>query len=249
MILTQTPFRIPLGGGGTDLPEFYTKYGGFCWGATIDKYVYVMKKGDEVVSVSDFAKGTGMGGSASYRVGRLLCDYPAVGPKFLAQHVVEKGKQDQWITAFGGFISLEINKRGAVKGKRLKFKPEIIEELNSKLQLRWTGFTHQTEKQQKKGLNLNGMLKIKEIGLTMLSEMKGGSVKNFGKLMDEHWKIKRQMNGMSSPELDKIYQEGLDDGAEGGKLLGSGGGGYFLFYGLETNFNFINQGAQILWRC
>jgi len=42
MIVTRTPFRITLGGGGTDLPSFYEKHGGFIFAMGIDKYMYVM---------------------------------------------------------------------------------------------------------------------------------------------------------------------------------------------------------------
>ncbi|MGR4065638.1 MAG: galactokinase [Vulcanimicrobiaceae bacterium] len=41
MILTRTPFRVTLGGGGTDLPSFYEKHGGYVLAAAIDKYMYV----------------------------------------------------------------------------------------------------------------------------------------------------------------------------------------------------------------
>lgn len=41
MIITRTPFRITLGGGGTDLPSYYEKYGGFIFSAGIDKYMFV----------------------------------------------------------------------------------------------------------------------------------------------------------------------------------------------------------------
>jgi D-glycero-alpha-D-manno-heptose-7-phosphate kinase len=44
MLITRTPFRITLGGGGTDIPEYYQKYGGSWINATIDKYVYVAIK-------------------------------------------------------------------------------------------------------------------------------------------------------------------------------------------------------------
>ena len=40
MILTRAPLRIPLGGGGTDFPSYYKKYGGIIVGFAIDKYVY-----------------------------------------------------------------------------------------------------------------------------------------------------------------------------------------------------------------
>ena len=41
MIITRTPFRIPLGGGGTDLPSYYRKYEGALITAAINKYMYI----------------------------------------------------------------------------------------------------------------------------------------------------------------------------------------------------------------
>src|SRR5437016_31826 len=41
MIIARSPLRISLGGGGTDLPSYYRKHGGFLVAAAIDKYVYI----------------------------------------------------------------------------------------------------------------------------------------------------------------------------------------------------------------
>ena len=41
MIITRSPLRISLGGGGTDLPSYYEQHGGFLIAAAIDKYVYI----------------------------------------------------------------------------------------------------------------------------------------------------------------------------------------------------------------
>ena len=41
MIITRSPLRISLGGGGTDLPSYYRKHGGFLLAAAIDKYIYI----------------------------------------------------------------------------------------------------------------------------------------------------------------------------------------------------------------
>lgn len=41
MILTRAPLRITLGGGGTDLPSYYSQHGGFVLSAAIDKYIYI----------------------------------------------------------------------------------------------------------------------------------------------------------------------------------------------------------------
>lgn len=41
MIITRSPLRVTLGGGGTDLPSYYREHGGFLIAAAIDRYVYV----------------------------------------------------------------------------------------------------------------------------------------------------------------------------------------------------------------
>ena len=41
MIITRSPLRISLGGGGTDLPSYYKKHGGFLISAAINKYIYI----------------------------------------------------------------------------------------------------------------------------------------------------------------------------------------------------------------
>src|SRR5215471_8024705 len=41
MILARAPYRIPLGGGGTDLPSYYSKHGGFILSAAVNKYLYI----------------------------------------------------------------------------------------------------------------------------------------------------------------------------------------------------------------
>lgn len=52
MIITKIPFRIPLGGGGTDLPSYYSQFGGSLVTASINKYMYVSvnepKTSDEI---------------------------------------------------------------------------------------------------------------------------------------------------------------------------------------------------------
>ena len=41
MIITRTPFRFTLGGGGTDLPSYYEKHGGFIFAVAINKYMFI----------------------------------------------------------------------------------------------------------------------------------------------------------------------------------------------------------------
>jgi D-glycero-alpha-D-manno-heptose-7-phosphate kinase len=44
MIVSRTPLRLTLGGGGTDLPSYYSRFGGFVVTSSIDKYIYVVVK-------------------------------------------------------------------------------------------------------------------------------------------------------------------------------------------------------------
>jgi D-glycero-alpha-D-manno-heptose-7-phosphate kinase len=41
MIIVRSPFRLPIGGGGTDIPSYYQNYGGLLITATINKYMFV----------------------------------------------------------------------------------------------------------------------------------------------------------------------------------------------------------------
>ena len=57
------------------------------------------------------------------------------------------------------------------------------------------------------------------------------SIDEFGKLLDKTWKLKKNTgNGISTSDIDKLYDRGISSGALGGKILGAGGGGFMLFY-------------------
>jgi len=60
---------------------------------------------------------------------------------------------------------------------------------------------------------------------------KNKPLKKFGELLQEAWKIKRTLDGgVTNKTINDIYHAGIKAGAWGGKLLGAGGGGYFLFF-------------------
>ena len=98
-------------------------------------------------------------------------------------------------------------------------------------------------------------------GLEILSG--NGDLTEFGKLMDESWKIKRELaDNISSSQIDQIYSEALKAGASGGKLLGAGGGGFLLLFVrpdlqekvrsrlkdfLHVPFQLENSGSQIFF--
>ena len=71
----------------------------------------------------------------------------------------------------------------------------------------------------------------KDIACDMKSRLLKGRLDDFGELLHKAWSTKKNFSSkITTPYLDEIYEYALSNGALGGKLLGAGGGGYFLFY-------------------
>ena len=78
-------------------------------------------------------------------------------------------------------------------------------------------------------------------------ELLHGDLQNCGKILHENWMIKKGLNKVtSSLEIDNIYRIAIKSGALGGKLLGAGGGGYFLFYVNEKNHSRVIKKLNFL---
>ncbi len=291
VIIAQTPFRISLGGGSTDIPSYYQKYGGFIFGVAIKYYMHVMIKPfrmdnriqfnyrvqelvnsvdklkhdigrealkivgiDKAISVTlnaDMSAGTGLGSSGACAVGLLNGLYAFKGerktPAFLAEKAFEitqrlggdwvhDGKQDPYLTAHGGFTLLYIKKDGAVEVIRPHIKEETIKRFLKHTLFFYTGKPRKGRSQEilKDQDNIRAYdLKeaTKEIGKAILQAFYGGDLDAFGKLMDEHWRLKKQMsNKISNENFDSMYEIAKNNGALGGKNIGAGGGGHFLLY-------------------
>jgi D-glycero-alpha-D-manno-heptose-7-phosphate kinase len=82
MIVTRTPFRITLGGGGTDLPSYYSKYGGFIFSAGINKYMFVdvnRPAADDLVRVKYSESETvGHANEVKHRLAREILRYTGI---------------------------------------------------------------------------------------------------------------------------------------------------------------------------
>jgi len=293
MIITRTPFRISLGGGGTDLPSYYSKYGGFIFSATLNKYMYVcinrpsadglirikysksetvesieeikhelvreslrhtgIKNNIEIASLADVPAGTGLGSSGAYLVGLLKGLHELKRENLQTQELAEEackieievlkkpvGKHDQYLAAFGGFTIMDIEKDGKVMVSKAKISRDTVEGLENKLVMYFTGISRESssilEKQSAQAEIdesevTKSLTRIKEIGMEIKSSLENGDLRNFGKLMDEHWKTKKRMsNKISNPQIDDLYDLAKENGVLGGKIMGAGGGGFFLFY-------------------
>ncbi len=293
MIITRTPFRIPLGGGGTDLPSYYSKHGGFIFSATIDKYMYVLihrpivddliriiysqsekvekvselrhdivraalehmgiESAIQIASIADIPAGTGLGSSSAYAVGLLhglhVLKRDYVPLETLAEEachieldILKKpiGKQDQYLSALGGFVVMEIDPDGSVHARRAKISDRTLSQLNANVLFFYTGISRSADEilshqaaaaERNESAIVESLHRIKEIGREVLQSIEEGNLTNFGRLLHEHWTVKKNLSSkISDSRMDRIYKIARDCGALGGKIMGAGGGGFFLFY-------------------
>lgn len=207
--------------------------------------------GVEISSTADIPSGTGLGSSSSFTVGVLHTIY-AYSSKFvskdrLAQEAceveIEKlgnpiGKQDQYAASFGGLNFIEFRRDDSVSVSPIIMREETKKALESNLVAFYTGKTHDANDilrdQQKKyseDEKINNMLAMCELTRKMKATLENNELGVFGKCLHEAWQLKRSISSkISLPEIDSLYDYALQQGADGGKLLGAGGGGFLLFY-------------------
>ena len=323
MIITKTPFRMSVFGGGTDMPSYFNEHGGAVISTSFDKYVYVTvrhlprffdytteviySKSERVRSIdeiehpmvrnaikmldmkelhiaydADLPARTGLGTSSTFGVGLLNAFYCLKGKyaskKQLANDAIylertpcneAGGWQDQIAAAFGGLNRIDF------KDNRYHVNPIIISPerkkcLNDNLMLFFTGFTRFSAEIQKstkvtmqdKLNQLAEMYSLVDEAQDVL-ENKNRDIDDFGRLLDQTWKLKRQTGSkISTGSIDELYHKGIKAGALGGKLLGAGGGGFLLFYVqpdkqesvrsvfsnlMEVPFEFENSGRRVIY--
>src|SRR3989344_2082417 len=153
------------------------------------------------------------------------------------------GPQDQYITALGGIKYFEIDKSGKVSYQDLKLSKKTIDRLEQNLIFFQTGILHDTGKihgeakkkmmgdSQDKNKIIDSLDRIKELGLKAKQYLVNGDVDKFGSTFHDHWLIKKKLSAkVSSVQIDEWYTQGMKAGALGGKIMGAGGGGWFVFY-------------------
>jgi len=305
MIITKTPVRISLGGGGTDLSSYYSKYGGFLVAAAVNKYIYVMlnkRFGNsirvsyskteivdtvddlqhpivreglkligidgalEITTMADIPSNTGLGTSSSFTVGLLNALHTYKKQVITTEALAEEackieidilkepiGKQDQYMAAFGGITCLTFDKNGGVAVTPVDISPDVIEELERHLMFFYTGIRRPTseviidqkeaserdEKEVVESLHI-----IKDIGKEVKGALETGNIHRLGELLDFHWQTKKRISTkISNPEIDNWYEIAKKNGALGGKIMGAGGGGFFMFY-VENDKNRLREALE-----
>jgi D-glycero-alpha-D-manno-heptose-7-phosphate kinase len=324
MIITRSPLRVSLGGGGTDLPSYSSQFGGFLIAGAINKYVYVttnrpfrqeivLKYSNieilqninsikhpivrevlkslnlktpqiEISSIADIPAGTGLGSSGSFTTALIKALYSHyrknIHPQELAELACEIeidrlgepiGKQDQYISAYGGIMEFVFNEDGSVTSSPLDLSMKTVHDLDDNLMLFFTGISRSAssilkDQVDKSEIQNQAMIEnlhfTKALGIRSKQALLDGDTNKFGLLMAEHWEYKKSRSaGISNNFIDEAYRIALRSGAVGGKLVGAGGGGFLMFYAedkenlqiemsrlglVEVRFRFESEGTKVI---
>ena len=158
------------------------------------------------------------------------------------------GKQDQYIAAYGGLRRIRFNRDDSVHVQNIPVTPKTIAHLEQHFTLFYTGIQRRAETilhEQKRSASPQTLLQIKELvpafydalvkgnhkGCPYKNDNHEGCLCKVGLMLHRAWELKRSLcDSISNRKLDAIYERAIAAGAIGGKILGAGGGGYFLFY-------------------
>jgi D-glycero-alpha-D-manno-heptose-7-phosphate kinase len=172
------------------------------------------------------------------------------------------------MAAYGGLCRVDFLRNCDYTVTPIILNRERLNELQDHLMLYFTGFSRiasdiareQIDRTPSKKQELGEMYRMVDDGMKILTS--AGDIADFGQLLNESWKIKRNLTSkVSTPQIDEIYQRARTAGAIGGKLLGAGGGGFILLFVrpedqpkvrlalkdiLQVPFNLDNSGSQII---
>lgn len=248
----RAPVRIDFAGGTTDIAPFASKYRGYVLNAAINKYVYgtliTDSKHTKLEYHADIPTSSGLGTSSAMNVVWIALITHHTNKEKIAEAVFNiehalkesyvNGKQDQYAAAFGGINFMEFTKE-KVYVHPLNLRRSFINELNDKLVLVYSGKAHYSGSSNKamidnflKGKNTAHLLKIKNIAEEMKNALLKEDLDKFADLMNKETDERRELSKMTvSPQLQKIIDDGMKNGAIAAKVCGSGGGGSILFFG------------------
>ncbi len=202
----------------------------------------------EITTIADIpSRGTGLGSSSALTVGLLNALHTYAGHTPDAAQLAEEacrieieilgqpiGRQDQYAAAFGGSNQISFLSDDSVVVTPIDLD---LDSLESNYFLVYTGMTRkasgilakQSASSDEKRAELDT---LRQQAIDVRNALEAADHTTVGELLDASWKIKRELvDGITVTSLDDLYSKIIGLGATGGKLLGAGGGGFFLFQG------------------
>ena len=204
-----------------------------------------IKSNIEITSFADIPTiGNGLGGSSAFTCALVKALTAYLGYEYVNPYLVAKtachieidlcgwkiGMQDQFASAFGGMNYIEYaNELGS---GRVDVKRMDTNSIENYMILIPTNIEHHAAKILD---SINFEAKTFVIRqLADMARMQGTqqvNINQYGILLNSAWTLKKQMTeGISSTEIDTMYDRCQSAGAFGAKLLGAGGGGYMLAF-------------------
>jgi len=241
-----------------------------------------LEKGIEIASIADVPAGTGLGSSSSFTVSLLHALYTYRSKYMSKENLAEQackieieilkepiGKQDQYACSCGGLNYIQFNSDGTVFVEPIACSSSIQRKLMKNLVMFYVSnerkagdILHEQNRNMENTDKYKMAKKMVEIAEGLRDSLNQGNLKKFGSILHEGWLIKKELAGnISNSHLDEYYEKAIKAGALGGKLLGAGGGGFFLFYCepkhqnalrkalnlKELKFNFESEGTKLLY--
>jgi D-glycero-alpha-D-manno-heptose-7-phosphate kinase len=238
MIITQTPLRIGLLGGGTDLPDYYRRHGGRVLNCAIDKYIYIIVKQrfdddiyvnysrKEIVSRVDdlehelVREAMLMTGVTNGVEITTLADIPSAGSGLGSSSAVTVGLLNALFSYQGHQVSAEeLAERRALQHQIMLFYTGITRSANTIL----------AEQNANIAVTRPQLDLLRDLAGFAVDRLRCGDVDAIGPALRESWEAKRKLaSGVSNGQIDDAVGRALDAGASGAKLTGAGGGGFLL---------------------
>lgn len=209
-------------------------------------------RGVDFNSSADVPAGTGMGSSSAFTVGLINLCNAYLGRYVAAEEIARQaceveleklgepiGKQDQYACALGGLNFLEFLDSEHVRVERIRLRPDVLHRLEARLLLFYLGtsrsasaiLAEQGQNLQTSAQRLDTMHRMVGLARTLKAELQNNRLDAFGEILHAGWMYKREQAAqITNAGIDAWYETARRAGAEGGKLLGAGGGGFLLFY-------------------
>ena len=227
-----------------------------------------INNGVEINYMGDFPignAGTGLGSSSALAVGTLNALYALQGKKISSEELahqaceieIEKlkrpiGKQDQYAAAIGGFNYIEFRPDESVVVMPISLDTETLATLYENLMLFNTRMATASssvleEQREKTKDNLEVLDALVRLTHEIQEVLLNKNFKKFGELLHENWIAKKKLaSKITNETLDLYYEKARSAGAIGGKILGSGGGGFLLFYVEKENQDKVRNALKDL---
>ena len=209
--------------------------------------------GIEITTIADIpSRGTGLGSSSTVTVGLLNALHRFAGREVSAAQLADEacrieidvlgqpiGRQDQYAAAFGGINSISFTGEG-VDVEPLDLSDDVLARLESEFTLVFTGMSRRassvlSESPDDESDKLARLRTIRTQADEARAHLECGDLSGLGELIEVAWQAKRGITAsVSNEELDALHDRLLNLGANGAKLLGAGGGGFFLVHGDTT---------------